>query len=350
MRAGVSKLVALAIAGLGACSGPTCSERAPSPRAPQKQASARNPAAAPAGQPAAPEEVQLIDRIRELGSGAGVRYAAPSPAEEASFRAWVRAALAAAPSNEPPQLAPPQGFALEASTSGRWLLRELARHQRGAGLVVLRTGPSQPWIIEAPHTRFEAGTLELAVSCFELFSARALLVDTMRRTQSEDRDLDLDDRRELARSGRAESDLAHAEHSFFLAAHTEMIAADPGLSTLQLHGYRDERATEVSVVISAAGSRARIGPAAAELAALFGPAVRRYPDQIRDLGGTTNVQAGASRSAGSGFVHIELSRSARERLRTDAGLRAEFARRLKAGLAPRAGERERADPPDEGTR
>jgi hypothetical protein len=61
--------------------------------------------------------------------------------------------------------------------------------------------------------------------------------------------------------------------------------------------------------------------------------VRIYPDQIRVLGGTTNVQAQDSRRLRSAFYHLELSASLRGRLTSDKALTLRLVQALGAGVA-----------------
>ena len=54
-------------------------------------------------------------------------------------------------------------------------------------------------------------------------------------------------------------------------------------------------------------------------------AVRLYPIEVRELGGTLNQQARVFHRMGrTGFMHIELNRSTREKLTSDASVRGQF--------------------------
>jgi len=314
---------------LGACSRPSACARVGGASAPEPSAS-KNPNATPPGDP----ESAVIDAVRTKRGGAGVSYIAPSEAELVAFGAWARALARAAPAGAPPTTPPPQGFVLETPPDGSWWLAEAPGQRRGSGLVVIRPGRAGKVLIEAPHTFFDVGTLEVAITSFEILSARALLVNTVRRSQSDDGDLDTDDRARIARSGEADSDLAHAPESFFTTAHVELLSEQPDL-TIQLHGFRDDRLPDVDVVLSRAGTNARLESVAAALRALLGAGrVVIYPEETKHFGAMTNVQAGRSVAAGAPFIHVEMSRSLRDQLKQGSVLRRRFAEALGHALDP----------------
>jgi hypothetical protein len=60
--------------------------------------------------------------------------------------------------------------------------------------------------------------------------------------------------------------------------------------------------------------------------------IKTYPDEIDSLGGTTNVQARASRRAKGHFYHLEMSTSLRERFKSDAAFKRRFAAALAEGV------------------
>jgi len=264
-----------------------------------------------------PAERALRARIDDLRRGGRdrVAYLPPNEEEAASYARWLRTvALAARDGTAPPTEAPP-GFRVEVLPAAPdfLIISEQDGARRGAGVVVLRRGPARAVLVEAPHTFFDQGTLPLAVIGFAEHAARGLVVNTVHRF----------------RGPEALSDVAHADASFFLLAHEVLLEAFPAILCIQLHGFSDERAPGASVILSAAGSSAT--PPTAGVAAAIGGGVRVFPDDIGDLGGTTNVQGGASRRAGAPFMHVEIARSLRDRLASDDAL----ARRLVAALLDR---------------
>jgi hypothetical protein len=268
-----------------------------------------------------------MGRLEALRQGGRTRQVEPpGEEEERAFETWVAEVARAAIAGGPPPAGAPQGFALEEIPGrGVWVLCEQDGRRRGAGAFALRAGPAAPVLIEAPHTFFDQGTLPLAAAIFEAQRARALLINTVHRYEGRPAPDD-----EGAEAGRRRppphSDVAHAERSFFLAAHRALIQAIPGALAVQLHGFQDTSAPGVAAILSAAGGRADVGALLASLrAALPGEAIRVYPTELQKLGGESNVQARASNAAGAPFYHLELSRSLRDRLVDDPALRRRFA-------------------------
>jgi hypothetical protein len=283
------------------------------------------------------KELRVLDKIRTRRKGANVRYVPPDASELEAFSGWFSSVVAGAEASALATKTAPAGFELDSAEAPFWVVGEQATHQRGAGAFVVRAGPAANWVVQAPHTFFDVGTLEIALACFDALNARALLINTVRRSTSSAEHLEHDERADLARSGEGDADLAHLPNSFFSAAHTTFLQSATSYSTLQIHGFRDELLPHVSAVVSAAGTKASTDAIAAELRSVLGhDAVRLYPSQVKKLGGTRNVQAQLSKAAGSAFIHLELSRSLRDRLKTEPELLRAFAVALKAGALPSA--------------
>ena len=215
----------------------------------------------------------------------------------------------------PAVIAPP-GFRLLELPGVADLLAEEAAQKRGAGVLVLRSGEAQPWLLEVPHSFFDEGTLEIGLSAFVWRRARALLINTVHRyralaTAAADESPDSDD------DDSSPSDVAHAESSFYLTAHQACVDALGEVGVVQLHGFSDASAPKADLVLSAAGSRADPAPIARALERAAGIRVAVYPTDIRKLGGTRNVEAHYSISIGRPFLHVEMSKSLRRQLTTD---------------------------------
>lgn len=315
----------------------------------------------------------LEDRLAVLRKGGRktVHYRAPSLDEERAYAAWVRDALIAATERKEPPTKAPEGFSLRVM-GDLWILEEAKKKKRGAGAVVIRTGRARPIFVEAPHTFFDKGTLPIALAVFEAQSARALLINTAHRyidkpiqnkndkndKNDDDKAADADDDKsaESDDKGAAEdddkapdrdevddedagiaavaSDVAHADSSFFLAAHRELVALVHDNVTVQLHGFRDEKVPDVGVIVSASkGPGDAVGLSERLALGLPEVTVSAYPKDVKTLGGTTNVEARVSREMGAPFFHIEIARSLRDKLADDKALRARFA----AALSPQLG-------------
>ncbi len=310
----------------------------------------------------------LDERLTTLRKGGRrtVHYRAPSADEERAYAAWVRDALVSATERKEPPSKAPEGFSLRVM-GDVWILEEARKKKRGAGAVIIRTGRAKPILVEAPHTFFDKGTLPIALAVFDAQAGRALLINTVHRyidkpkpteaagktgddkpndtddekaAENDDKGADLDDDKAPdpdenddpdAHFEIVASDVAHAENSFFLVAHRELVALIHDNVTVQLHGFRDEKVPDVGVIVSAAKSAGNADGLAQRLGqALPEATVRAYPKEVKTLGGTTNVQARASREMGASFFHIEIARSLRDKLSDDKTLRARFG----AGLDP----------------
>lgn len=259
-----------------------------------------------------------------------VQFQAPDDTQAKDYLSWLHHVAEAAWSDGLPEQTPPPGFTGRLAESGSlWMLVEQPARRRGAGVVILRPAATVPVIVEAPHSFFEPETLKLSVQVFQELQARALLVNTAHRGGLGNRD----ERVKLALSGDSPSDVAHNPNSHFARAHRSLVAMDPSVTTLQLHGFRDDGAKGVEVIVSAARSTARIQPLVSSLKQLLGSSkVKSYPDEIEVLGGTRNEQAKVSRELKSPFVHLELAASLRQRLAKDDALVRAFAQALGKGV------------------
>ena len=350
MRALV-RLASLAMLMLLGCGRATCEKKpgpatsAPEPPPPPAKSEADadepdepdDPDESAAPEPSTEEERALLKRVNRIRRSRKVDFRAPTEAEERAYGAWVTAAIRAARTDSPPPEGAPEGFVLERIEGAPhiWLLAERQRDRRGAGAIAIRSGRARELAVEAPHTFFDRGTLPIAAAVFEAWSARALLVNTVYRYSAlKERPAGSDERagdEDAAAKRAAASDVAHARRSFFQAGHEALLAVVPGLWTVQLHGFHDDAAPGVSVIVSAAGTTADAAGAASSCRTRLGDTgVRAFPTEIGVLGGLTNVQARSSARAGSPFYHIEIGRSLRDRLGKDAAARRRFAEALPA--------------------
>ncbi|MBA3452738.1 MAG: hypothetical protein H0T42_06595 [Deltaproteobacteria bacterium] len=231
------------------------------------------------------------------------------------------------------------GFRIEVWTvDGQtyWALLEAEGQVRGAGAYVFRVGQAAsegPTILlQAPHNFFDLGTGRLAAEMF--FGARpgprpaALFTNTIHRYQ-----LAPGDKKKRAHNP---ADIAHdPEHAFTVA--TLAFARVAGSTrVIQIHGFgsrteddEDGDTASIAMVISAgdaAGSTPLTTALAAALVDAFGPEVKRFPEDVRMLGATTNAQGRRLREVGgSAFVHLELSSVMRKRLEASAPARDQLA-------------------------
>jgi len=290
-------------------------------RTPSQPAPAPRPA--PSNLPQTPEaDAEAISKLRReieplrQGGKTKVIFRAGTNEELQSYRSWVDGQLGLAIKRTAPAATAPPGFRLLELAGVADLLAEEAAQKRGAGVLVLRSGEAQPWVLEVPHSFFDEGTLEIGLNAFVWRRARALLINTVHRYRAqatapteESPDSDDDDS--------SASDVAHAESSFYLTAHQACVDALGDVGVVQLHGFSDASAPKADLVLSAAGSRADPAPIAQALERAVGIRVAVYPGDIHKLGGTRNVESHYSISVGRPFLHVEMSKSLRRQLTTD---------------------------------
>ncbi len=273
--------------------------------------------------------VTVLARARR-GGKSDVEYEVPEANELSAYRSYVgRLLIAPEPSSASPG-GLPNGFRLDVLGSDYVVLLEQPNLRRGAAAVVIRTGEARPLAVEVPHSFFDESTLPIGLAIYDVAHARALIVNTVHRYRS------LGPKESHAApasddaSTTADSDVAHAERSFFLSAHEAFVHAFPKGIVLQIHGFRDNKADGIDAILSAANTRAVIEPIARRLRETLGLKVALYPEDIRQLGGTKNAQAQLSRRRQQPFVHLELSQSLRQRLAQDKALLERFAAAIAA--------------------
>lgn len=300
------------------------SASSPSPEVPS--GSKRSPNAS-----ALPHARSLSQALKRLRNAPSLSFAPSTPVRATAYRQWLRHLGGALGDRRLPTAMPPNGFEGSLVANGSlWLLSEPLVDNRGAGALTLRVESNLPLIVEAPHTFFDSKTLPLAVTLFETTSAQALLINTLHRggVGSEP------ERLARIRTGSSPSDVAHNPTSFFHQAHLELLQIWPQAYVVQVHGFRNEKVPSAQIIVSAAGTRTKIAPVARALNDALGPGTAKmYPAEVKQLGGTKNAQAAASRRANGQFLHLELSASLRNRLARQASLRERFSRALAKGLS-----------------
>jgi hypothetical protein len=208
-----------------------------------------------------------------------------------------------------------------------WVLIEAPELRRGTGAYLFRVDVRDEdrdpaVVLEAPHSDFDQGTGEIAG---ELFfhpppgkRPVALFMNTMHRYQIEPG----------RKQKRADSpaDVAHNPDHMFNAATDAAAKALGAVEVIQIHGFAnagdDDEAPlpPGTTMVVSAGDRRGSSPLSAAIAAAlrraFGDGVRRFPEESRALGATTNAQ-GRTLAArpGAQFVHVESSADMRKELR-----------------------------------
>ncbi len=260
------------------------------------------------------------------------RYAAPSRAELAAMEGLIAEAARLAESEEFDAAALAEPLAETGFVAERWevgdarVLALLDAPGRGGGAYLFRLGATARGtharhVLQAPHAYHDVGTGRIAASLFFAHGAGdAFFTNTVHRYWAEDGTTTprLD----------APADVCRHDDSFFQAATRALLAQGPA-RLVQLHGFGDREGGDLDVVVSRGderGSGAGIAALAARLGAVSGARVARFPEDTAELGATTNAQGRHARSVGAEFVHLEMSRSFRERLARERPLAAGLAR------------------------
>ena len=235
------------------------------------------------------------------------------------------------------------GFRIDVWTIGGdtyWALLEAEGHSRGAGAYIFRVAPRDKGpviLLEAPHNFYDMGTGRLAADLFFAPKSgvrpRALFTNTIHRYQ-------LAPGNKKKQKGFNPPDVAHnPEHGFSIATEAFAIAAS-GARVIQVHGFGsrtdedddDGDPGSIAAVVSAgdaSGSSPISSAIAAALAAELGNEVKRFPEDVKLLGATTNAQMRMLKKVGkSEFVHVEMSSELRKRLAASGELRGKLAQIL----------------------
>lgn len=198
-----------------------------------------------------------------------------------------------------------------------WLLREGAG-KTGRGVYLFRRAGALPLVWQAPHGFKDLDTDRLALALLREGRAVAATWNSVPR--------------DGGRGGERDADLAHLPESYLTAFSRAFVRVHPDGAVIQLHGFapegrKDRGAREADLILSA-GHRYpgyRLRQVAACLGGKLPGAVRLYPDQARELGGTTNRIGRLLRELGlAGFIHGELSPALRRRLLDSSELRGAF--------------------------
>ena len=178
--------------------------------------------------------------------------------------------------------------------SGYLVIAEADQQRSGRGVYAFRIQSKTKLVLQAPHRFFDRRTGTIVADLFQQHDVRAAAWNTVHRKQV---------------------DVAHSSRHFINAFTRAMIAHDSTTTTVQLHGFANDKKTGASkladAIVSDAtrfpGRQARI--VTMELKESFGrEAIRLYPLEVRELGGTKNAQAKLLRSLGtSRFLHVEMN-------------------------------------------
>ncbi|MBN1335185.1 MAG: hypothetical protein JXB39_04435 [Deltaproteobacteria bacterium] len=254
----------------------------------------------------------LWDRVQEVRQDSGIED--PTPARRYLIRSLLESLVASAEEEIP------------SDTSARAAQADLTLEHQGDrvllytatdaadGFYAVRVGrAAAPLVLQAPHPWDDLHTGAIAAALFEQGAGRALLIATSRRNSP---------------AGAGVADVTRRSRSAYQAATLGSADGIPNALFVQIHGFAEEKHGSWSCVLSDGSSRQPPGfleeaeRLLSPVLSRFGPLASRW--EVPDLAGTLNVQ-GRGLAGRARFLHLELSRAARESLLVSAPLRGELA-------------------------
>ena len=201
------------------------------------------------------------------------------------------------------------GFDVLSADSGQLtLVVEQASQRAGRGFFVLRAG--LPVMLQMPHAFKDELTREIGVSVFKRSQFSAAAWNTVPRKYEQNGQV-------------INADMAHLTNTYFIAFSRAFARHYPQGNIVQLHGFDQSKrssstAAFADVIMSNGSGNASplLKKLAVELQQKTKFNILVYPDDVRELGATTNTVAADLRDIGfTQFTHIEMSRGFRERLK-----------------------------------
>lgn len=218
------------------------------------------------------------------------------------------------------------GFVLGSDPAeGLTLLREQPGARHGRGFFVFRQDAADA--LQIPHAFKDTMTGQIGIALFRQGRFGAAAWNTVPRDF-------------VADGRRVDADMAHLDDSYFIAFARACAQRHPQGRVYQLHGFEQESrrsdAARKAAVILSDGSRtpaATLRRLADCIAAKTQASVLTYPEDVRELGATTNTVAAALRRQGyAGFVHIEMSHQFRADLAQSPALQRTLLSCLEGGV------------------
>ena len=270
-----------------------------------------------------------LDPLLEATRAAGV-WTLPSPstlrAAETAFRRMLESPAASTHG----ALWSALGFeVVELTLGGRRFsfVREQAGRREGRGAYLFAHASSARWALQAPHVPSDLRTGRIAARLAVQGDFRVVAWNTLPRRVAG----------QGAGDTPASTDVTHVPGTWFSALARAYAAQFPDGRVLELHGFdpaqrRSASARGADFIVSPAhrGTSAAASAFADCLAATGLGKVLRFPTEIGELGGTTNVNARLLHALGfDGFIHLEIAPAARELLARRRSAREELLKCLR---------------------
>ncbi len=185
-----------------------------------------------------------------------------------------------------------------------FVLRELTTRREGRGFYAIRAGKSDKSLLQAPHSFKDEHTREIVLHMMHQSQFAAAAWNTVPRSYID-----------KEKNQMVDADMAHLEQTFFVAFGRAFGSVYKNSNIIQMHGFSKEKrksgAGEQADMVLSSGT-AYATPAVQKMSGCMKrqltPNAKLYPDEVRELGGTTNSTGDALRQIGhNGFIHIEMS-------------------------------------------
>jgi hypothetical protein len=187
-------------------------------------------------------------------------------------------------------------------------LQELPKAKQGRGFFAIKKLSGKNLLLQAPHADSDLYTGKIASRLFTEGEFKAAQWNTVKRSIS---------------------DMAHTPNTYWQIFTQAFAEQYPDGKIIQIHGYdQDSRKTEAgetSDMILSAGHKSPpswLQKVADCLKQAFPQRVSLYPYDVKELGGTQNIQGQLLQDIGhNGFLHIEMSKTMRQQLLDNSGIR-----------------------------
>ncbi len=213
---------------------------------------------------------------------------------------------------------------VSAADTGWTGLRETGSPCTGNGVYLFNRNTPGPLIIQAPHAYHDLYTGDITAGLMR--EGVAILAWNSAQRDVKDK--------------HGTADLAKRPDSLFVALTRAMIRSYPDGRLIQIHGFDNKRrstqAGGSAAVILSSGTRwttRSVELIARCLRPMIEAPVLVYGADVSELGATRNFHGKALRRHGhEGFVHVELNRETRQRLKAEPVLLAGFSKCLGSGM------------------
>jgi len=200
-----------------------------------------------------------------------------------------------------------------------YAIREQAQQRTGRGFYLFRTSSPSTLVVQAPHAYKDKHTGKILLKLFMSGSIRAAAWNSVPR-------------RQLQAGVAVDADMAHLQHSYFNAFSRAFSSTLKTGRLVQLHGFaqhkrRTNSAATAAIIISNGSKHPDVSLRQLDRCLKLTDlgSVLLYPEEVQELGATTNSQGHVLRGLGHrGFIHLEMSLPLRQSLLKQAPLRSKL--------------------------